>query len=897
MAIQVQKLLPQAKVTRISSPSSAIVVAKPTTEAAYSFKGVSEKVSVLGSLFQSILNLKQTSNKRRKTVLQRQKTKEREDKLEAKKREPNSKDTNDMLTAVPGRSIIDSLIRFGGFTLIGFFAKQATLLLPKLEEFGETIKPGMRAFAIFADSLVGNTIDFIDRGYQAYDTVRGWVKSIGGENFVDIFDKFSGALNIFVQGTVLAGLAGGFGGKDTTLRGKTGEALQQGKTVFSGESALAAKNKRRVFGSIIERKATLAKRRQTRRKLADRQRLFRMRDLMLRKQENRDRLEKAKIARENREIAKKANKMGVGDSFRKLTSRGFTADRALEESMDAMGMTTPKKKKKTTIPKKPPKTVRMGKVKYAEMRGGDFVDFGLPGKPTRRFTPQQAEGILHMFENPKDRYTKQIAYQAFDNPELYDVEIRQNYRESVKKRFRAAKLRRPDAPRGALLSASAAKEAGKKGAKQALRKGTRFVPFIGPLLDITISIISGDPIDEAIVGTLGATLGGFLGTAIVGAGTFGLGAVLGAGIGSLVGDIIARSLYDTAKRMFFQKQKGFNEGGQVGRSIRIPEASDRRREVRAPIVPQPTIVGKNVNVDFKKLYGEKGLASLISSSRIIKNEQMFAGIFGAIGGAYVDMLLGQAPDTDLASAIGRAIGMMTNEAYGKEVGDSLARSLKRTSASIFRTLYGGAGQPVPEEVMTELLNGNLGDSYRGRYGLPALPPTNTIPGQQYGDSRDGGTRSHAGVDFDISGDEKFYSRIGGKVVGIYFDKGGYGHYVDIYNKALGVTERIAEGRQVLVKTGDIINPGQPVVQGESETGVIHYEIRKGKSGPEGGFSGTMNPLEFLRGLNEYQGGPQSSIAPGSYSKDIAALQQEASYESGIHERNLLMFQQETVFVG
>ena len=94
MAIQVQKLLPQAKVTRISSPSSAIVVAKPTTEAAYSFKGVSEKVSVLGSLFQSILNLKQTSNRRKKVVLQRQRTKEREDKLEAKKREPKENQEN-----------------------------------------------------------------------------------------------------------------------------------------------------------------------------------------------------------------------------------------------------------------------------------------------------------------------------------------------------------------------------------------------------------------------------------------------------------------------------------------------------------------------------------------------------------------------------------------------------------------------------------------------------------------------------------------------------------------------------------------------------------------------------------------------------------------------------------
>ena len=564
------------------------------------------------AVFSSILNLKQTSNRRKKVVLQRQRTKEREDKLEAKKREPKEKDTKDMLTAVPGRSVIDSLIRFGGFTLIGFFAKQAAPLLPKLAEFEGVIKPGMKAFASFADSLVGNTIDFIDRGYQAYDTVRGWVKAIGGENFVDVFDKFSGALNIFVQGTVLAGLAGGFGGKDTSLRGKTGEALQKGKTVFAGESALAAKNKRRVFASVLARRSDILQRRETRRKILNRRQFVRARGSMMRKQENRDRLERAKIAREDREAAKKAKRMGVESNFKRLTSQGFTADRALDESLEAMGLQKSRPKKRA-VPRKPPKTVRMGQVKYAEMRGGDFVEFGLPGKPARRFTPQQAEGILHMFENPKDRYTKQIAYEAFENPELYDVDIRQNYRESVKKRFKAAKLRRPDAPRTALLSATAAREAGKKGAKQALKRGTRLIPFIGPLIDVVISIISGDPIDEAIVGTLGATLGGFLGTAIVGAGTFGLGAILGAGVGSLVGDIIARSLYDVAKGMFYKKQRGFSEGGQIGRSIRLPEESEesnRRREVRAPIVPQPTIVGKNVNVDFKKLYGEKDLLHL-----------------------------------------------------------------------------------------------------------------------------------------------------------------------------------------------------------------------------------------------------------------------------------------------
>jgi len=138
-------------------------------------------------------------------------------------------------------------------------------------------------------------------------------------------------------------------------------------------------------------------------------------------------------------------------------------------------------------------------------------------------------------------------------------------------------------------------------------------------------------------------------------------------------------------------------------------------------------------------------------------------------------------------------------------------------------------------------------------GLPPLPPTGTLSGQNYGDSRRGGRR-HAGQDYDISGNQKFYSRIGGEVVQIGYDPSGYGKYVDIYNKDLNVTERIAEGANVLVKRGDFIRKGQPVVQGESSTGVIHYEIRKGK-GITFGFEGTIDPKKFLTGTSRFHGGP------------------------------------------
>lgn len=146
--------------------------------------------------------------------------------------------------------------------------------------------------------------------------------------------------------------------------------------------------------------------------------------------------------------------------------------------------------------------------------------------------------------------------------------------------------------------------------------------------------------------------------------------------------------------------------------------------------------------------------------------------------------------------------------------------------------------------------------------LRALPPTNTRKGQAYGDGRPRGGK-HAGVDFDIKGNETFYSRLGGEVINV--DRqgtppDGYGNYVDIYNKDLNLTERIAEGNKVLVKKGDSIAPGTPVAQGESRSGVIHYEIRKGRGGY--GFEGTLNPIATLNQLG-LKRGDESSNKPGT----------------------------------
>lgn len=134
-----------------------------------------------------------------------------------------------------------------------------------------------------------------------------------------------------------------------------------------------------------------------------------------------------------------------------------------------------------------------------------------------------------------------------------------------------------------------------------------------------------------------------------------------------------------------------------------------------------------------------------------------------------------------------------------------------------------------------------------------MPPTGHWAGQKYGAGRDDDgdgipDRRHAGTDFDAGPNDTFYSRIGGEVIYSANAGGKYGNVVDVYNKELGVTERIAEGDSNLVSIGDIIKPGTPVQKGTAQTGVFHYEIRKGRAGASGSFSGTVDPIKFLNDL-------------------------------------------------
>lgn len=203
----------------------------------------------------------------------------------------------------------------------------------------------------------------------------------------------------------------------------------------------------------------------------------------------------------------------------------------------------------------------------------------------------------------------------------------------------------------------------------------------------------------------------------------------------------------------------------------------------------------------------------------------------------------------------------TLEGYSKSIDKfkEFAEQFKEKNISIFPdppVLPPGSPLDVPQNVEGAQIKipTNLSVKLKKQSELPSLPPTGTggrslAAAQQYGAPRNKGGRQHAGQDFDAEDNGIFYSRIGGVVKRIeYQSGGGYGNYVDIYNKELDVTERIAEGDANLVKVGQTISPGTPIQKGTSQTGVFHYEIRKGEEETYG-FEGTLNPTIFLNELD------------------------------------------------
>jgi len=358
-----------------------------------------------------------------------------------------------------------------------------------------------------------------------------------------------------------------------------------------------------------------------------------------------------------------------------------------------------------------------------------------------------------------------------------------------------------------------------------LRPVLKRVPLVGGLLDFAVSLALGEPVGRAAAKAVGATLGAALGSLVP---IPGVGTILG-GIG---GDFLGGAVYDALAG---------------GSDSSMPSGADGMVSTGPKSGYLSMLHGTEVTLSGNKSKEMKAIS-----------ENIGEGILGA-----------QKKNKRLYGQI-QAAGLA--EYYDKQNGwqkflEMLGQFFPKFEFKWPWDRKGGGGGDDDDPRGGRDPAGHTRRMLPGNYTFGHdLPATNTVRGQNYGASRDNGTRQHAGTDFDISGpDETFSSQIGGEVIYAADAGGGYGNVVDIYNKDLGVTERIAEASEILpgIKVGDKIEPGTPVVRGENVGlgGVIHYEIREGRAGRSGSIEGTKDPMKFLKEHTKHKNGVPKNLTP------------------------------------
>jgi len=748
--INSKKLLPGGEKKEVFLvPTKSIVPAAPKLDgvkpsekkATKSSPEIEGKVIQVTELFNNNLLLKAADRERKRKEEERKEFEEREKKLEEKKLGKKGQQES-LVSKIPGSSLFDRLARFTGFTLLGFVFNNYSNLLPRLTALGAILKPAAEGFGYFAEGILSGTIDWIEKGYKAYDTVRDWTKQLGGENFQKLFDDFSGALNLLINGAIIAGAAGIRGGLFIPKKGILPRAIKAGESAGGGLSAaggtaaagarmraLQEKAKESVGKRALKREQRAYEALNVKARL-DASRSFRMDQMESEKRGSNKRSPSQERTDNISKIAKKimgkkdastlsgrlARQEYVNDLVKAinedtaLLSKEYSAEDLVKARIQrGLNLKTKPKTKKQPLSfedaaKIKPYGYNPEKIFYSSTYQSGYVNFRYAGT-TKRMTLSEAKYLQTMIESaeaaeiinlPQAESQRKIANEIFQNPKRYSKQIRDFEGLGIDSESRMITRRRKltaenVAPRGPRLptgttqaTQSIAKGASKGAARAAASRGTRLIPFIGPLLDLAISIALGDPPDEAIVGAIGSSLGAFVGAALIGSGTFGIGAILGGAVGGFVGDLIARSLYNAAKNMFFDKKKkevrGFAQGGVVDprRQIKATQKKKDDYEREREPMPTPTRMGyfsEILNEIYGKTDGKVTLGIIQSASSELKKVATYSGFLASLMGGTMDLLLGQPFDGGLLRYIGKKYGRQTESAV-RSAGDAVIRRLK-----------------------------------------------------------------------------------------------------------------------------------------------------------------------------------------------------------------------------
>jgi hypothetical protein len=140
--------------------------------------------------------------------------KKREEKLEEK---PKQDEKLSKVISLPKMGFLDGIKNFLVNLVLGFVAFRLIEHLPKIVKFARILAPAVDFFIDFSGKLLDGLITFIDWGYKAYDATRGFIKKIGGDSTLKVFDAFNGAVGKVIEAAIITSIAIGSQGDGGVL--------------------------------------------------------------------------------------------------------------------------------------------------------------------------------------------------------------------------------------------------------------------------------------------------------------------------------------------------------------------------------------------------------------------------------------------------------------------------------------------------------------------------------------------------------------------------------------------------------------------------------------------------------------------------------------------------------
>jgi hypothetical protein len=169
-------------------------------------EGIKINVIKIEDIFKGSLALdkKQLDDKKKAT------SKKRKDDIETKlETKPNVESGKVKMPSAPRMGILDFIKNFIGNVLLGYFAVRLIKHLPKIMPIVKFLGNAADFIINTGGELLNGLITFAQKGQEAHDKTRGFIKNLGGENFAKGFDKFIGAIDtaLFLTTALAASLA------------------------------------------------------------------------------------------------------------------------------------------------------------------------------------------------------------------------------------------------------------------------------------------------------------------------------------------------------------------------------------------------------------------------------------------------------------------------------------------------------------------------------------------------------------------------------------------------------------------------------------------------------------------------------------------------------------------